>query len=184
MKMYGNWELSNKDLPEQFFLFSEAYLDSARRLCVVLKRSTKKASYQRGCVVLYLSFHASELFLKGAILANSPNEKLNHDIQGYYKRYNNLYPRKEYRFELPFKTEYLGFEPEVIEELKKQGLPPDQLHKYPTDKNGKKWEGAFALEPTELLKIIENLRDDFKAIKKIILANHRLQSEAETARLR
>ncbi len=84
MTIYGNWELSNKNLPEQFFLFSEAYLDSAKRLCVVLKRSTKKASYQRGCVVIYLTFHATELFLKGAILAKCPKEKLSHDIQGYY----------------------------------------------------------------------------------------------------
>lgn len=170
MKIHGNWELSNKDLPKQFFLFSEAYLDSARRLCVVLKRSTKKASYQRGCVVLYLTFHASELFLKGAILTKNPNEKLNHDLQGYYNRYNKLYPKKEYRFEIPFRTEYLGFEPEVIDQLRKQELPSDQLHKYPTDKGGKQWEGSFAFEPIELLKTIEKLRDDFKAIENKIWA--------------
>ena len=182
--MYGNWELSNKDLPEHFFSFSEAYIDSARRLCVVLKRSTRKASYQRGCVVLYLTFHASELFLKGAILAKSPNEKLNHDLQGYYKRYNKLYPQKEYRFEIPFGTEYLGFEPELIEQLKKQELPQDQLHKYPTDKSGKKWEGAFAFEPIELLKTIEKLRDDFNAIENMILANHQHHRNPQRARVR
>lgn len=179
--MYGNWELSNKNLPEQFFLFSEAYLDSARRLCVVLKKSTKKASYQRGCVVLYLTFHATELFLKGAILAKSPKEKLNHDIQGYYNRYNKLYPRKEYRFEIPFRTEYLGFEPEIIAQIKMQELPPDQLHKYPTDKNGKKWEGAFALEPIESLRIIELLHYNLKEIKTKILANQTLQLTRQTA---
>jgi hypothetical protein len=184
MHMYGNWELSNKDLPEQFFSFSDAYLDSARRLCVLLKRSTKKASYQRGCVVLYLTFHASELFLKGAILAQSPNEKLNHDLQGYYKRYKKLYPQKEFQFEFPFKTEYFGFDPEVIEQLKKQELPQDQLHKYPTDKSGNKWEGVFSFEPLELLNSIEKLRDAFKAIGNKILANYQLHRTPQTARVR
>ena len=145
MKMYGNWELSGKDLPEQFFAFSAAYLDSARRLCVVLKRSTKKATYARGCVVLYLTFHAAELFLKAAILSKNPKEKLNHNIEDYYKRFNSLYPNKRYRFELPFRTEYLGLEPEIIKLVKNQQPPPDQLHKYPTDRKGSEWEGAFGL---------------------------------------
>ncbi len=167
--MYGNWELSEKDLPEQFFAFSIAYLDSARRLCVVLKRSIIKATYARGCVVLYLTFHAVELFLKGAILSKSPNEKLNHDIEGYYKRYNNLYPKKTFNFELPYRTEYLGLEPEIIELVKKQQPPPDQLHKYPTDNKGSEWKGAFAFKPVEFVEIIEQLILDFGRIENKIL---------------
>lgn len=165
MKLYGNWELSGKDLPEQFFSFSDAYLDSARRLCVVLKGSPRKASYTRGCVVLYLTFHAAELFLKGAILSKNPKEKLNHNIEVYYKRYNRLYPDKKFRFELPFRTEYLGFEPELIESAKKNQPPTDQLNKYPTDKKGRKWEGAFAFEPIEFVRIIDQLRLDIKRIE-------------------
>lgn len=169
MKLYGNWELSGKDLTDQFFSFSEAYLDSARRLCVVLKRSTKKATYTRGCVVLYLTFHAVELFLKGAILAENPKEKLSHNIDGYYRRYNSLYPNERYRFGLPFRTEYLGLEPEIVELVKKQQPPSDQLHKYPTDKRGNEWEGAFAFEPIEFLRIIDQLRVDFRRIENEIL---------------
>ena len=114
MKYYGNWELSGKELPEQFFIFSEAYFDSAERLCKLLKRSTRKASYTRGCVVLYLAFHAAELFLKGSILEKNPEEKLTHNLEGYFNRYTKLYPSKKFRFELPFLTEYAGLEPNEI----------------------------------------------------------------------
>ena len=101
----------------------------------------------------------------------------------YCQRYDKLYPRKEYRFEIPFRTEYLGFEPERIKQLKKHELPQDQVHKYPTDKSGKKWDGTFAFEPRELLKIIEKLRDDFKTIENKILANQ-LHRSPQTTRVR
>lgn len=169
MKLYGNWELPKEDLPAQFFSYSDAYLDSARRLCVVLKKSTRKASYSRGCVTLFLTFHATELFLKGAILYKNPKEKLNHDLEGYYKWFKKLYPKKKFMFELPFHTDYSGLQPELIEFVKKQQPPPDQLNKYPTDKNGKEWEGASVFEPIDFLSIIDQLRSDFKRIKKEIV---------------
>ncbi len=48
-------------VPMQFSVFSDAYLDSAIRLCTVLARSAKKATYVRGSEVLYLTFHAAAL---------------------------------------------------------------------------------------------------------------------------
>jgi len=165
MKQYGNWELSGKDIPEKFYTFSDAYLDSAARLCKLLKRSTRKASYTRGAVVLYLAFHSVELFLKGAILSKCPDEKLNHNLEIYYKRYNNLYPGKKFKFELPFRTEYVGFEPPEVTIAKGHMPPQDQIHKYPTDKNGNEWDSPLAFEPISFLRDIEQLKKDFNRIK-------------------
>jgi len=129
---------------------------------------------------LYLTFHAAELFLKGAILSKNPKEKLNHNIKGYYNRYNSLYPNKRYKFELPFRTEYLGLEPERIElvKKKKQQPPPDQLYKYPTDRKGNKWKGAFAFEPIEFVRIIDQLRNDFQRIENEIFGYQPLNADS------
>jgi hypothetical protein len=117
-------DLASLSIPLKFLSFSDAYLDSASRLCTVLKRSPKKSNYARGSVVLYLAFHAIELFLKSAILERNPNEKLgNHDIEVLSKRYKKLYPGMKYEFHPPFISRNEidlsdFFSPEIIEEVK------------------------------------------------------------------
>lgn len=163
--MVGNWEMSGKPIPLQFLAFAEAYLDSACRLCRILKRSPRKRTYSRCAVVLYLAFHSVELFLKGAILNKSPNEGLHHDVEHLSKRYRVLYPGKKYHFEIPFGTEYLGFDPP-------DGLPTpppqDQVNRYPIDKKYSEWSGAFGFIPETFLSTLEVLQGDFDRMKKEI----------------
>ena len=163
--MVGNWELHGKTIPFQFLSFAEAYLDSACRLCKILKRSTRKRTYPRSAVVLYLTYHSVELFLKAAILKKSPNEGLHHNIEHLSKRYRKFYPGKKYHFEIPFGTEYLGFEPP--DELP---CPPpqDQLNRYPINKRYKEWRGDIGFIPESFLSVIQTLQIDFDRVKKEI----------------
>ena len=102
-RMVSESDLASLSIPLRFLSRSDAYLDSASRLCTVLKRSPKKSNYDRGSVVLFLTRHAIELFLKGAILERKPNEKLgNHDIEVLSRRYKKLYPGMKYEFHAPF----------------------------------------------------------------------------------
>lgn len=161
-KIVGNWEIDGLPILDQFIAFSEAYLDAAFRLCKILKLSTRKRSYPRGAVVLFLTFHAVELFLKAAILKKYPKEKLHHNVERLMSRYNELYPEKKFNFEIPFKTEYIGFEPSD----KKPAHPlQDQLNRYPISKNYEIWPGAIAFEPESFLSIIEGLLIDFHRLK-------------------
>ncbi len=162
--MAGSWQIDNSKIPLQFVLFADAYLDSAIRLCRVLKRSTRKLSYPRGAVVLFLAFHAVELFLKAAILEKNPKEKLHHDIEQLEVTYRSYYPEKQFLFAVPFKTEFLGFQPEEIIK-KKPVLPQDQLNRYPCDKKGRDWGGVFAFDPVSFLPVIEELQHDFKRLR-------------------
>jgi hypothetical protein len=116
-RMVGSWQIDNLPIPFQFMAFADAYLDSASRLCKVLSRSTRKRSYPRGAVVLFLAYHAVELFLKAAIVHKYPKEGLHHNVEQLYNRYRALYPGRRYEFDLPFKTEYPGFEPESFQSL-------------------------------------------------------------------
>lgn len=165
----------------QFLAFSEAYLYSAIRLCTVLAASPAESSYPRGAVVLSLSFHGIELFLKAAILEKVPDEqfggKVGHDLELLYKRYTNLYPGKKFAFEIPFgteETELVTPDPSVMEELNlfiaeyKRATPADQLNRYPRDIEGKPWVGIYAFEPNMFTIVIEKAQQDVARLKELI----------------
>lgn len=174
-------EIASLSIPLQYLLFSHAYLDSASRLCAVLKRSSRKSNYARGSVVLYLTFHAIELFLKGAILERSPNTSVKtHDVEALRKRYNNLYPGMKYAFHAPFISEedeadlnaLLG--PEVIKEFQihiknsKQNNPWHQRHQYPRNLEGQPWAGAVGFEAGAFLVEIQKLKAEIARLKNLI----------------
>jgi hypothetical protein len=175
-RMVVESDLASLSIPLKFLSFSDAYLDSASRLCTVLKRSPKKSNYARGSVVLYLAFHAIELFLKSAILERNPNEKLgNHDIEVLSKRYKKLYPGMKYEFHPPFISRNEidlsdFFSPEIIEEVKsKQKIPWDQRHRYPRNLEGQPWRGAVGFEPGSFLIEIKKLKADIARLTNLIL---------------
>ena len=172
-------EVLSMSTPEQFMVFSDAYMDSACRLCAILSRSTKKATYARGTVVLYLAFHATELFLKGAILHKSPNENIGstHNIEELFNRYTRLYPKKEFSFELLFKSnepDYSELEPDLVKALKleinelRKKNPDDQRYRYPKNKKGESWNGVHGFEASSFLVEIKQLREEFIGLSKQI----------------
>lgn len=155
------------DLPPaaQFAAYAIAYLDSAQRLCTVLAHSHKKASFERGAVVLYLAAHAVELFLKGAILRKSPKERFSHDLEHLHSRYETLYPGKHYHLEIPFKSNY----PPGISSVEKSNMkalspPTDQLYRYPSDKEGKSWFGVYSFEAGSFQEELNALRQKFDSL--------------------
>jgi hypothetical protein len=165
----------------QFFSFSEAYLYSAVNLCSILASSPTESTYSKGAVVLSLTFHGIELFLKSAILEKSPNEKFGgkagHDLELLGKRYANLYPGKKFEFEIPFGTEEVELvepDPRIIDELKtfiaehKKATPPDQLGRYPRDTEGNPWNGIYAFEPNTFQSVIKKAQDDISRLKELI----------------
>jgi hypothetical protein len=163
--MVGSWQIDNLPIPLQFMAFADAYLDSGDRLCKVLSRSTRKRSYPRGAVVLFLTYHAIELFLKAAILYRYPKEGLHHNVEQLHNRYRALYPAKRYEFIVPFKTEYLGFEPSQLAEKKRSMPTQDKVNRYPSNKKGEVWDGVFVFEPNSFQPIIAQLQADFARLK-------------------
>lgn len=179
-RMVVEADLASLSIPRRILSFSDAYLDSASRLCTVLKRSPRKSNYARGSVVLYLMFHAIELFLKSAILEQKPNEQLgNHDIQSLRNRYNNLYPGKKFKFHAPFIISDEAnlsdhFSPKDLEEVeseikeRRQKNPWDQRHRYPVNREGQRWDGSVGFEPESCLAIIKNLKADIARLTSLI----------------
>lgn len=165
----------------QFLVFSEAYLESAGRLCSALAASPAESSYPRGAVVLSLTFHSIELFMKAAILEKVPTEQFSrnvgHDLDHLHKRYANLYPGKKYALEIPFDDEeviLVNSDPRILGELKlqiaehKRATPADQLHRYPRDIEGNPWEGIFSFEASSFADVISKAQEDIARLRVLI----------------
>lgn len=94
LRMLHFSDLQCMPIPEQLFAFSDAYLQSADILCATLCNSVDRATYAHGAVIMSLTFHALELFLKAAILQKAPMEvfggRMGHDLDHLYKRYSDL----------------------------------------------------------------------------------------------
>lgn len=155
---------------QRYFEYAEAYLDSAARLCAVLARSTRKANFQRGAVVLYLVQHALELFYKGAVIRKAPKERLVHGIPLLRTRYLNLYPGKAFLIQPTFVPSYENLTKDQIEQVKGSEPPGDQIFRYPETKGGTPWEGLFAFEASSFYREITALKNDFTRVRQAINA--------------
>lgn len=165
----------------QFLAFSDAYLESAGRLCDVLDAHPTQSNYPKGAVVLSLAFHGIELFLKAAILEKAPNEQfggtVGHNLEHLGKRYANLCSGKKYAFDIPFRDEEILLvdpDPRVVEELKiaiaehNRATPTDQLHRYPRDIQGNAWEGFYSFDATSFAPVISRVQEDISRLRKLI----------------
>jgi hypothetical protein len=174
-------EIESLRASEQFLAFSEAYLDSAARLCALLAASPAESTYPRGAVVLSLAFHGIELFMKAAILEKSPSEQFNghagHDLDHLDKMYVNLYRGKKYAFDSPFRAEethIVNLNPRIVEERKdlilkhKRATPMDQLHRYPRGSKGKPLEGIYAFEANSFAADLTKAQQDIARLKELI----------------
>lgn len=176
-------ELESLRASLQFLAFSEAYLEAAKQLCGALAACPADSSFPKGAVVMSVTLHGIELFLKAAILEKAPTEQFSgnvgHDLERLHKRYANLYPGKKYAFEAPFRTEELVLgdpDPHIIEDLKrrlaehKRATPADQLHRYPRDSAGNLWEGFYSFEASSFAGEIGQVQKDILRLKDIIFS--------------
>ena len=163
--MLTNSHLRCLSPPQQMESLALAYLESAQSLCETLAGNPQSASFEKGSVVLYLSAHAVELFLKGAILRKAPNEAFAHDLQHIYNRYRALFPAK--RFELtnmPFTSEYPGMTKQEIAEAKCEQRDASELYRYTMNKAGEPWEAALGFEAGSFTRSLATLHADFRRI--------------------
>ena len=181
-KMLNFSDVQQQPVSGQLLAFAEAYLDSAEVVCESLCSNVSHASYAHGAVVMSLTFHSLELFLKGCILKLHPEErfggKAGHDLDTLSKRYFKLYPKKEFQFEMPFRSEIPevvgGMAADELAELlahineRDKKILQDQFHRYPTSVDGKTWDGAFGFEPNSFLITLRELRHVYARIRPLL----------------
>ena len=146
----------------QFEALALAYLDSAQRLCKILVRSSRKATFERGAVVLYLTFHSIELFLKGGIVRKRPHEHFGHDVNKLVKRYAKLYPAHKFAFDIPFGLARNASGQQTVTSSEELSGPLHQRMRYPVNHKGMLWQGAEGFEPNSFLEDLSSLESVFR----------------------
>lgn len=167
--MISNWEIAHVSEPQRFVLYAHAYFNSAFMLCEQMAAHEVQRTWPNATVVLMLSAHSVELFLKGAILSRDNNAKVgDHRIDLLAEKYVKLYAEPGLEFDVPFRTNYPSISEEEIEALKKAEPVPSILFRYPVRKPGVEWAGVHAFDANSFMRILDNLRDSYERIGKVI----------------
>jgi len=134
------------EVPEELFRRSEADLDAAENLNTQSVLGEWEASFQRGQVVLFLAFHAVELCLKGCLKTLEPNSNPgHHTLPKLAQRLNSLVPGLNYQ--VPFVAEPVEPSHDVRGLMEAHDRIAHQQFRYPTDNDGKPWQGTSAYSP-------------------------------------
>lgn len=164
--MITDSELAHLSLPERFFEYAKSYRNAASSLCATMASEKAMCTWPNANVVMLLAAHATELFLKGAILSRESTALIEHhvldDLNVEYKR---LFREPSFEWDIPFKTEWGDLTGIEIRTLKKATpVVPSMLYRYPVAKGRKEWNGAFSFEPNSFVEVLDQLACDFQRI--------------------
>jgi hypothetical protein len=164
--MISDSEILHLPVPERFFQYAHAYRIAASVFCLKMTSEATFRTWPNAAVVLLLAAHATELFLKGAILCRDPTAMLEHHrIDDLFNEYRKRCPESSFDWDIPFRTEYPDISEAEVEAIKKTLPLPSILYRYPVSKGGKEWSGAFGFEPHSFLELLEQIERDFKRIR-------------------
>jgi hypothetical protein len=154
-------------IPQQFFAFANAYRNSAEALCERMINNESEGTWPNAAVVLMTAAHATELFLKGLILAKTPDADIqSHNINLLARDFRKLYPDHEATWNIPFKTEFLEMNDQEIETLIRRNVPPSIRYRYPVAKDGNEWNGVSALRAATFKPVLQELQITFQQLEK------------------
>lgn len=161
-------DLFELSIPDRFFEYSVSYGNGAKALVEKMAYDNNQATWANAAVVLMLSAHSVELFLKGAIFIDNPKANLkHHNIESLFEMYRRIYKEEKYNFNMPFKTEYVGMSEIEIEALKNNKRPtPSVLYRYPAESGETEWEGAYGFEALSFIPVISQLLEDYCRLRK------------------
>lgn len=147
-------ETQPSEVPAEFIRSAFAHLDAAEKLNFEMITGQWEGSYQRGQVVMWLTFHATELFLKGFNLKANPESKVNgHTLPKLKDQLQKKVGPVE--FNLPFGCEALE---EYRDFIQQYDQSVHERFRYPTDKKGAPWSGVVGFTPNLFATTLTTLR--------------------------
>jgi hypothetical protein len=133
------------------------YMEAAAHLANALVKDEFTRQYRSSRVVLHLTHHAIELFLKGALMEKGLPPRVHHRIADLHADYQQAYPGVAFELSIPF--ELPGPETEALfPEIAIPRKPlDDQLFRYATARDGRCFDDQEKFEPEVRLRQIEEL---------------------------
>ena len=160
-------EYDASEAREHLRVLAIAYLDASEQLCQDMIGGSWTPSFDRGLPVLWLAFHATELFLKACIGPVALRQLENpHSLTELQLAFTARYP--DLSFEPPFGCEPMPSDPVLMDMALKSDATLHQQLRYPTDKKGQPWGGIRAFTPALFLASLERLRSDFERIGSVV----------------
>lgn len=157
--------IRNLSIPQRFFAFANAYRSSAEALCERMINIESEDTWPNAAVVLMTAAHATELFLKGMILARTPDADIqSHNIDLLARDFRSLYSEQEAPWDIPFKTEFIGIDSQEIESLIRKQVAPSIRYRYPVAKDGNEWNGVSALRAATFKPVLQELQSAFQRL--------------------
>ncbi len=146
--LIGNWEGLGTDDASRYFDFADAYVKASKDVCSRMKNNSNERTWPNASSSLMLAAHAVELFLKGALLTSGKMDSWGHSIDDLYDQYRESFPCKQYEFDCPFVTKYLGYSDEEIKGIKEQNHPQSSvIFRYPVNRPGTEWNKICSFDP-------------------------------------
>jgi hypothetical protein len=159
MAMHIRKEVPAGDVPVEFMKQALADLEAAETLNTLMCGAAWASNYYRGQAVLWLTFHAVELFLKGCILKLSPTAKVNgHSLAALTMKLRKLAPKTN--FDPPFGVEALPPYPELTKAAEEQERKIHEVLRYPIDTQGKPWPGVRGFSAPSFRRTLAQVRKD------------------------
>lgn len=163
----GARKYSSGEIPEHFRDLAFAYLEASERLCREMESGSWSPNYCRGQVVMWLAFHATELFLKGCIRVASLGQSKNlHSLGELLNAFSFHFPSLP--FEPPFGPEPVRADPEAFDWAIQVDATLHQQLRYPVDTAGKPWSGEKSFTAELFILELQGLRADFDRIASVV----------------
>lgn len=157
MQMFIRQEVHPHDVPIEFVKSAFAYLEAAEKLNGEMAAGKWPGDYRNAQVILWLTFHATELFLKGCIAKLDPAGKvLGHTLPRLKNQLESLAGKVE--LQLPFDVEGADSTPEIEALIKNHLRTTHERLRYPTDQDGVPWSGLQGFSP----QLFADTLQDFK----------------------
>ncbi len=152
--MFVRPEVQTAQVPAEFVRSAFAHLEGAERLNSELISGSWSGSYQRGQVVMWLTFHATELFLKGFSLLVNPNLRITgHTLQKLKQQLEGAFGPID--FDIPFTGEAPEEHLHLVQEYERT---VHERFRYPTNREGVPWEGTVGFSPELFASTLRQLR--------------------------
>jgi len=162
-------DIKSLSVPDRLFAYADAYLEAASATCASMAKDPALEKWANAAVILMITAHAVELFIKGAILARSPTANVwqhGHDLDDLASDYRSHFPEPSFSWDIPFQTDFpTGLSSEEMKAIKKEMPPPSILYRYPVQKGGDDWQGLFGFEAESFLLLLSDISRDFHRIK-------------------
>ena len=164
----------------QLFSYADAYRNASAVMCQKMMSHTISRTWPNAVVVLMLAAHATELFLKSALLTRDSATNVwdyYHGVDDFSAEYELQFPEPQFKWEIPFtsgfsEAERLAWVTDLqpcltdvkLKELRLATPAPSTLYRYPTDNEGRVWHALYGFKPQSCLLLLSQVESDFDRI--------------------